>query len=88
MLLNLGIIDGGDNDVVWVTLYFIKTSFYEVNSKEVTWEERTIYYWTYLIWFVNFDSCKSTINTNQRNMAVESIGMLLLLTCYDSIAQV
>ena len=40
---HLGDGDGGDVDVVCVTLYFTRLCLYAVNYKEVLWAEGTIY---------------------------------------------
>ena len=77
----LGDGDGGYVVVVCDTLYFVMVCLYAVNSKEVPWEERTIYYWASLLCFPIFESFAETMKSNQRGMVFKFVIIMLLFPC-------
>ena len=73
----------GDVAVVCAILYFTILRLYVVNAKEVSWKERLIYHWASLLWFTSFDGCAGTMYKNQKNMVIETIGMMFLFPLSD-----
>ena len=47
--------DVGDADVIYVSLYMARICSYDINAKDVPWDERLIFHWTNTLWFTIFD---------------------------------
>ena len=54
-----------------------------MNARVLDWKQRAIYTWATLLWFTSFHTPGSTMMANKRNMLMESIGLLFLVTRSD-----
>ena len=66
-----------------MSLVFMCLWSYAVNARVLDWKQRTIYTWSTLLWFTFFHTSGSTMIANKRNMLLEYIGLLFLLSRSD-----
>ena len=75
--------DIGNHAVTIMSLVFMRLRSYAINSRTAGWRERASYSWASLLWFTSFHSCANTMLTNKRNMLLESVGTIFLVTRSD-----
>ena len=76
-------VDPGNLAVVAVSLVFMRLRSYAVNARNVDWKERAVYSWSTFLWFSSFHTPGSTMITNKRNMLLETVAFLFLVTRED-----
>ena len=76
-------VDIGNFAVSVVTLVFGRLRAYAVNANLVPWKQRALYSWMTFIWFSSFQTQGSTMLANKRNMLLETVGTLFLVTRND-----
>jgi len=54
-----------------------------VNARKVPWRDRAIFAWLTMIWYTSFHTSGSTMMANKRNILLETIGVLFLVTQDD-----
>ena len=69
--------------VTAVTLMFVRIRSYAVNARMAEWGERAVFTWSSMLWYTSFHKSGSTMLTNMRNMVLESIAVLFLVTRSD-----
>ena len=79
--LNSG--DVGNSTVVIVLLAMSRMRSFAVNSRTAPWKARCIFVWYGLLWYTSFHTQSSTFLVNQKNIALESIALLLLILRSD-----
>jgi len=82
-LVTLNSDDVGNSMVTIMSLMFMRIRSFAVNATKVSWKERAIYSWSSLLWFTSFHTSGSTMMANKRNMVLETIGVLFLVTRKD-----
>ena len=75
--------DVGNHAATVVSLVFLRLRAYVVNARTVPWRDRAIYVWLMMIWFTSFHTSGSTMMANKRNILLETIGVLFLVTRDD-----
>lgn len=76
-------INPGSHAVTVVSLVFLRLRTYAVNARGLSWMHRVWYIWLTFIWFSSFHTAGSTMMPNKRNMLLETIGILFLVTRDD-----
>ena len=64
-------------------LIFLWTHSYDFNTRNAEWKERAVFTWASPLWITSFHTPGSTMMTNKRNMAMESVVVLFLDTQSD-----
>jgi hypothetical protein len=82
-LLSFDFADVGNMAVTIVLLVFMRLRSCAVNSRELPWKHRALYSWATFLWFSSFHTGGSTMMINKRNLLLESVGMLFLVTRKD-----
>ena len=72
--------DVGNYAATVVSLVFLRLRVYAVNARSLPWQDRAIYAWLTVIWFTSFQTSGSTMMANKRNMLLETVGILFLVT--------
>ena len=75
--------DTGNLGVIMVSLTFMRLRSYAVNATVLEWRQRAIYTWATFLWFSSFHTEGSTMLANKRNMVLESVGVLFLVSRDD-----
>eukprot|EP00957_Ditylum_brightwellii_P112938 8611842-Ditylum_brightwellii.AAC.1 len=75
--------DSANQAVTVLSLVFLRLQSFAINSRSADWKERAIYSWSSLFWFTSFHKEASTMLFNKRNMVIEIIGTIFLVTRKD-----
>ena len=81
--IECGFDDSGNLAVTVISLTFTRLRLYAVNARDLDWKQRAIYTWATLLWFTSFHTPGSTMLANKRNMVLETIGLLFLVSRDD-----
>jgi hypothetical protein len=83
-IIEYGSEDVGNSAVTVLSLAFMRLRSFAVNSRTTGWKQRAIYSWSTLLWFTSFQHfVGSTMMANKRNMVLETIGTLFIVTRFD-----
>ena len=82
-IIDLDSKDTGNVSVTILSLMFMRMRSYAVNSRTATWDERATMSYAALLWFTSFHTSGSTMMANKRNMILETVGVLFLVTRSD-----
>ena len=73
----------GNCAVTTVSLTFMRIHSYAVNQRKTNWKSRAFYTWASMLWFTSFHTSGSTMMTNKRNMVLETVGVMFLVSRSD-----
>ena len=73
----------GNASVVAVSLVMYRMRLYAVNARKASWKLRCIFSLASTIWFTSFHTSGSTMMANKRNMVLETVAILFLVTRDD-----
>ena len=76
-------VDAGSLAVIVVYLVFMQIRSYTVNERNTNRKDREIYCWDTFLWFTYLHTSGSTMMTNKRNMLLETVAFLFLVTRDD-----
>lgn len=76
-------INPGSLSVTVVSILFLRLRVFAVNARGLSWMHRVWYTWITFLWFSSFHASGSTMMPNKRNMLLETIGVLFLVTRDD-----
>ena len=82
-LISCNFPDVGNCAATIVSLTFLRLRSYAVNARNIKWKDRAVYTWASLLWFTSFHTPGSTMIANKRNMLLETVGLLFLVTRCD-----
>lgn len=69
--------------VTVLSLVFLRMRSYAVNARNANWKERAVFSWASTLWFTSFHTSGSTMMANKRNMTMETIAVLFLVSRSD-----
>jgi hypothetical protein len=61
----------------------MRLQLYAVNGRKVTWRDRAMYSWETMLWMTSFHIPGSTLVANKRNIVLETVGFMFLVTKAD-----
>jgi hypothetical protein len=78
-------LDTGNSAVTIVTLLMMRMRVFAVNSRNVSWRTRAVMSYISTVWFLSFHTSANKSNPhtmlpNKRNMLMETISVLFLVT--------
>ena len=82
-LIELNCPDVGNVRVTAITIIMMRIRLYAVNSSEMAPKERVALEYSSLIWYTSFAMSASTMITNKRNIATESIALVFIMLRSD-----
>ena len=82
-VIEFGAPDIGNTTVTVVYLAFIRLWSYAVNGRKVTWRDCAMYSWATMLWITSFHAPGSRMMANKRNIVLETVGFMFLVTRAD-----
>jgi hypothetical protein len=82
-VIEFGAPDIGNTTVKVVSLAFTRLQLYAVNGRKVTWRDRAMYSWATMLWMTSFHTPGSIMIANKRNIVLETVGFMFLVTRAD-----
>ena len=75
--------DLGNFAVTVTSLVMTRMRYFAVNARSADWKTRALFVWVSLLWVTSFHTPASTMLTNKRNIALESVALLFLVSRSD-----
>ena len=76
-------VETGNHAVTMVSLVFMRLSSYAVNARNTNWKYREIYCLATFLWFTSLHTSGSTMIKNKRNVLLETVEFLFIVTRDD-----